>query len=126
MINYLSLEQILEIHRHVIAEFGGTIGLRDKNALESAVLRPQSGYYQTINQQAAALFESLATNHPFLDGNKRVAFFAVDVFLRMNGYYIECDSDLAFEFLNSLFSSNKFNFENLLPWLNVHIKQMNE
>jgi death-on-curing protein len=65
-------------------------------ALEAALLRPQLGYYEGLIEEAAALMESLANNHPFIDGNKRVAFFVTDTFLRMNGQYIDCDNSKAY------------------------------
>ena len=60
---------------------------------ESALFRPRTGYYSDLIEMAAALFESLLMNHPFVDGNKRVAFFAVDVFLRINGFHIAVEAD---------------------------------
>ena len=78
--NFPTLKEIITIHQVLIEEFGGLNGLRDKNSLESALMRPQSGYYQDMVEEAAALMESLALNHPFIDDNKRVAcnryFFA--------------------------------------------------
>ena len=124
MTKYLTIEEILVIHDFVIKEFGGSRGIRDRSALESAAHRPQAGYYSDIAEQATALMESLANNHPFIDGNKRVAFFATDIFLRLNQHYIECDSEFAYQFLNGLFETNKFKFANLLPWLRQHIKAM--
>jgi death-on-curing protein len=82
---YLTPIEVMLIHRVMIERFGGADGVRDMGALESALFRPQSGYYADTIAEAAALFESLAMNHPFVDGNKRVAFGAVDVFLRING-----------------------------------------
>jgi len=82
---YLTPIEVMLIHRVMIERFGGAAGIRDMGALESALFRPQSGYYTDAIAEAAALFESLAMNHPFVDGNKRVAFGAVDVFLRING-----------------------------------------
>ena len=64
----------------LIERFGGPSGVRDLGLLESALFRPRTGYYRDLAQMAAALFESLIMNHPFIDGNKRVAFFAADVF----------------------------------------------
>lgn len=72
--------------------YGGASGLRDAGALESALHRPQTGYYDTLIHEAAALIESLVQNRPFVDGNKRVAFAVTDVFLRINGYQITADS----------------------------------
>jgi death-on-curing protein len=121
MRKYLSIDEVIVIHEYLIMEFGGSKGLANKGALESALMRPQSGYYKDIFEEAAALMESLAMNHPFVDGNKRVAFFTTDVFLRLNNYFIDCDNILAYEFFMKLFDSNNFNFENLLPWLKENI-----
>ena len=79
-------------------------------ALESAILRPQMGYYDGIIEEAAAMMESLAMNHPFVDGNKRVAFFATAAFLRLNGWFIDCDSREAYDFFMQLFETNSFRF----------------
>ena len=87
-----TVEEVVAIHADQIAQFGGAVGLRDMGALESALLRPQMGYYDGPIEEAAALIESLAMNYPFVDGNKRVAFFTTDAFLRMNGTFIDCDS----------------------------------
>ncbi len=92
-IYFLSVEEVLKIQQQLINTFGGLPGLRDITLLEAALMRPQIGYYTTLNEQAAALMESLANNHPFLDGNKRVAFFVTDTFLRLNGYWINCDNE---------------------------------
>jgi len=81
-----SLQETLELHEQLILRFGGEKGVRDLGALESALVRPQTGYYDTLSMQAAALFQSLCQNHCFVDGNKRVAFACTAIFLRMNGY----------------------------------------
>jgi death-on-curing protein len=91
---YLTVEQVLFIHARVIAETGGTHGLRDLGLLQSAVARPQATYsgeelYPGIFTKAAALLDSLVNNHAFLDGNKRTAITSVGIFLRMNGYRLE-------------------------------------
>ena len=74
MIQHLSVDEVLAIHERLIEQFGGPPGVRDLGLLESALYRPRTGYYQDIAEMAAALFESLIMNHPFLDGNKRIAF----------------------------------------------------
>jgi len=79
MSRFLTKDEIIEIHDLLIDEFGGSHGVRDNKSLESAIMRPQSGYYKTIFHEAAALFESLTNNHPFIDGNKRIGFFAMDI-----------------------------------------------
>ena len=80
-----SPEEVIALHDVLIDELGGSGGLRDMGALESAVLRPQMGYYDGIIEEAAAMMESLAMNHPFVDGNKRVAFFVTDTFFATMG-----------------------------------------
>lgn len=117
VIQFLSVDEVLEIHTALIDRFGGAEGLRDKGLLESALYRPQSGYYPDLVEMAAALFESLVNNHPFIDGNKRVAFFSSDIFLRLNGYKIAVDPTIAYEFLMGLFASNTCDLEHLGPWM---------
>ena len=68
--------------------------------------------------------ESLSQNHPFIDGNKRVAFVMTDAFLRLNGFYIDCIKDTAYAFFMQLFDSNSFRFANLMPWLEEHMKPL--
>lgn len=123
-IQYLSLEEVLVLHENLIAEFGGHHGVRDPGALESALMRPQLGYYDTIQQQAAALIESLANNHPFIDGNKRVAFFVTDTFLRMNGFFLDCDSQKTYDYWIELFENHQFHFEQLLVWIDSACKPL--
>ena len=114
---FLSVDEVLEIHAALIDRFGGANGLRDKGLLESALYRPQSGYYADLVEMAGALFESLINNYPSFDGNKRVAFFSSDVFLRLNGYKIVVDPKIAYKFLMGLFASNTCDLEHLKPWL---------
>jgi death-on-curing protein len=121
--DFPSLQEIQEIHRDLIEQFGGVHGLRDIGALESALMRPQLGYYKDILEEAAALFESLAMNHPFIDGNKRVAFFATDTFLRMNGYFINCDNEETYSYLMELFDKQKLRFDVLAIWLFDHVEK---
>ena len=121
---YLTIAEVLQIHYEQIEEYGGIHGMRDKAGLESAVFRPQTGYYNTVAEEAAAILESLANNHPFLDGNKRVAFAAAHVFLLMNGYDLEVDSLAAYEFVNEAFARGEFRFSNILAWINTHIRTL--
>jgi death-on-curing protein len=96
---YLTLQECLTLHAELIRRFGGAPGTRDLGLLESALARPRSGYYETLSQQAAALLQSLASNPCFLDGNKRVAFSAMAIFLRMNGYKLKGDTNAWEKFL---------------------------
>ena len=116
-VQFLSVYEVLEIHTALIDRFGGADGVRDKGLLESALYRPQSGYYVDLVEMAAAMFESLMNNHPFIDGNKRVAFFSTDVFLRLNGYKIIVAPKTAYDFLMELFASNTCDLEHLTPWM---------
>ena len=124
MADYLTLAEVLTIHHTLIEHFGGSHGLRDPGALEAALFRPQTGYYDDILQEAAALWESLTINHPFIDDNKRVAFAVVDIFLRINGYRITAKSEEIWTFINNLFQENAFQFDKLEPWLRKYTKKI--
>ena len=119
-----TIREVLDIHDDQIRQFGGEPGLLNAGALESAIMRPQIGYYSGIIEEAAALLESLATNHPFVDGNKRAAFATTEVFLRMNGYYIDCDSVEVHNHFMNLFDTNSFRFAELVAWLGDHVKPL--
>ena len=121
---FLSLDEVVEIHTVLIERFGGPAGVRDLGLLESALYRPQTGYYKNLTEMAAAMFESLIKNRPFVDGNKRVAFFATDVFLRMNGYKIQVEPKAAHLFLMNLFDTNTCDLEHLLPWLSDNMRKI--
>lgn len=116
-VSHLSVDEVLAIHEQLIKTFGGPSGVRDPGLLESALYRPRTGYYRDMAEMAAALFESLLMNHPFIDGNKRVAFFATDVFLRLNGWKLRVEPDEAHVFLVDLLDQGRCDFENLLPWI---------
>ena len=120
----MSLDEVVEIHLVLIERFGGPQGVRDLGLLESALFRPQTGYYENLPEMAAAMFESLIQNHPFVDGNKRVAFFATDVFLRMNGYKFQVEGKSAHRFLINLFDTNTCDLQHLLPWVNESIRKV--
>lgn len=117
MTEYVTTADALFFHQLLIERYGGSSGLRDAGALESALHRPQTGYYDTLIHEAAALLESLVQNHPFVDGNKRVAFAVADVFLRINGYRITADSQAIFTTLMKFFDDRTFDLEHLTPWL---------
>ena len=114
---YLTTVEVLAIHRILIKRYGGSNGIRDIGALESALFRPQSGYYMDTVAEAAALFESLAINHPFVDGNKRIAFAVADVFLRINGYRINSQPMVIYSDMMKMFETETFNMDYIEPWL---------
>ena len=117
MTEYLCTADALFFHKQLIEHYGGAAGIRDVGALESALHRPQTGYYETLVHEAAALCESLVQNHPFVDGNKRVAFAVVDVFLRINAYTITASSAAIYGHVMKLLRESAFAMEHLVPWL---------
>jgi death-on-curing protein len=121
---FLTVAEVLAIHHLQIEEYGGVQGIRDLALLESAVFRPQTGYYNDIQEEAAALMESLANNHPFLDGNKRVAFASVHTFLLVNGYDLHVEPSRACKFMFDTLAKGEFRFGVILKWLNTHIVKL--
>ena len=116
-VQFLSLDEALAIHDLLVTRFGGAGGVRDLGLLDSALHRPRTGYYDDLPAMAAALMESLLINHPFVDGNKRVAFFASDVFLRLNGWRLEIDDAEAHAFLIGLLEGGKVSRDRLENWM---------
>jgi death-on-curing protein len=121
MTDYLTLAEALAIHDDQIDRYGGSPGIRDPGLLEAALYRPQTGYYADLVEEAAALWESLAQNHPFLDGNKRTAFAATYTFLAINGGRITADAGAAYIFISGLYEADDFTFENLAGWLRRNV-----
>jgi death-on-curing protein len=121
MIDYLTVADVLAIHADQIERYGGTHGVRDLGLLEAALYRPQTGYYADLIEEAAALWESLSQNHPFLDGNKRTAFAAMYTFLAINGIQLTAEAGRAWRFLSGLYEKDQFRFERLVPWLRQHV-----
>ena len=115
--DYIRIEDVLAIHPDQIERHGGSQGLRDPGLLEAALFRPQTGYYQSLIDEAAALWESLSQNHPFVDGNKRTAFASTYVFLLINGLGIVAGDEDAQVFVLGLYEAGQFEFENLRVWL---------
>jgi death-on-curing protein len=115
--DYLTVADVLGMHTVLMQRYGGAGGVRDPGALEAALFRPQTGYYDDIIAEAAALVESLAINHPFVDGNKRIAFAAADVFLRINGWCLKRPSMVIHKEMLQLFESGTFDIAHLEPWL---------
>lgn len=110
-------------HR-LIEMFDGLHGVRDKGAVEAAVFRPQTGYYNSLEEEAAARMESLGNSHGFLDGNKRIAFTAADVFLRRNGFYIDVEGPGAHAFIVGSMERQEFRFAQILDWIRQNRKPL--
>lgn len=122
MTRYLTLVELLAIHEELLEEFGGAAGVRDPGALEAALFRPQTGYYRDVVHEAAALFESLILNHPFVDGNKRVAFAAADVFLRLNGRVAVLDDAETYAFIIDWLCSRSRSLDSIDEWFRSRVK----
>jgi death-on-curing protein len=117
MTDYLTIIEVLAIHHDQIKRYGGADGVRDFGLLEAALYRPQTGYYEDVIEEAAALWESLAMNHPFVDGNKRVAVAAMITFLAINGYAIKPDSREIYRFIIENLEGRSFSYDRLAAWL---------
>src|SRR5580700_5718041 len=124
MSDYLTVAEICQMQHRLIDMFGGLHGVRDPGAIEAAVFRPQTGYYESVEEEAAALMESLGMNHGFIDGNKRIAFTAADVFLRRNGFYLEVNVIEGHEFIEGSLAKQEFKFGKILQWIRDHIKRI--
>lgn len=119
---YLTIQEVLALHEVLINRYGGAKGLRDPGALEAALFRPQTGYYVDEIEQAAALVESLAINHPFIDGNKRIAYAVMDVFLRLNGYRIVTTYKEIYPWIMKRFETGTYDFDHWAKWLRAHVQ----
>ena len=118
---YLSSAAVLYLHEQLIEAFGGAAGIRDEGALESALARPRASFagqplYPTLFEKAAALFESLCVNHPFVDGNKRVAYAGTGLFLELNGWRLQADTEDAVAFTLEV-AAGKQGKEELRVWI---------
>jgi len=120
MTDYLTVIEVLEIHADQIEVFGGADGIRDPGLIEAALYRPQTGYYDDEIEQAAALWESFAMNHPFVDGNKRVAFAVTETFLAINGMAITAESDMIYRFIIESLEEGTFRHDRIVAWLREH------
>lgn len=114
---YVTLDDALFIHAEQIRLFGGAPGIRDLGLIEAALIRPQTGYYDGVLEEAAALWESLAMNHGFVDGNKRVAFACLDIFLGLNGLEITAEPEAIISFIYQHLEGGTFKKDVLKEWL---------
>jgi death-on-curing protein len=120
MTDYLTIIEVLAIHHDQSKRYGGADGVRDFGLLEAALYRPQTGYYEDVIEEAAALWESLAMNHPFVDGNKRVAAAAMITFLAINGYAIRPNSGEMYRFIIENLEGRSFRHDRLAAWLRAN------
>jgi death-on-curing protein len=115
--DYLTVADVLGMHTVLIQRYGGLPGVRDPGTLEAALYRPQTGYYKDTIEQAAAMMESLAMNHPFVDGNKRIAFASMDVFLRMNGFKLNRGPAQLYADIMGMLEAGELNLAKVDAWL---------
>lgn len=119
---YPTVAETIETHRLLIDEFGGLHGIGDMGLLESAIMRPQNGYYNHLIEEASVLMESLA--HPFIDGNKRVSFVMTDVMLRVNGYFLNVEPLEAHKLITQAMERNEFRFPLIRDWISLVVKPL--
>ena len=122
---HLTLGEVLELHRRIIANWGGAPDILDLRALESAVFQPRtafggSDFYPGVAAKAAALCFSLIRNHPFMDGNKRAGHAAMETFLVLNGYEINASVEEQEQVVMAV-ASGDLSRDSLIEWLRAHI-----
>ena len=127
---YLSLSEIIELHRRIMDQSGGASGLRGLGGLESAIAQPRMTFggqdlYPTLIEKAGALCFSLVQNHPFVDGNKRLGHAAMEVFLILNGHEIQASVDEQENLIWGV-ASSQITRDNLIAWLTDHIFEVTE
>ncbi len=123
---YLTIAEVLYLHRMVIAQSGGSSGIRDLGGLESAIAQPQATFagsdlYPGVAEKPTALCFSLVLNHPFVDGNKRVGHAAMETFLVLNGFDLSAPVSEQEELILAL-AGGSLSREGLLRWVDVHIR----
>ena len=127
---YLSLQEVISLHSLLITQSGGSSGLRDRGALESAVAQPEASFggedlYPDLASKAAALGHPLIQNHPFVDGNKRIGHAAMEVFLLLNSYEIDASVDDQEKIIIAV-ASGKVSRMELSEWISKHMVMRND
>ncbi|MHA6692146.1 type II toxin-antitoxin system death-on-curing family toxin [Devosia sp. A449] len=121
---YLTLDDVLWIHQEQLQHYGGAPGVRDQGLILSALWRPQTGYYADVIEEASALWESLAMNHGFIDGNKRVALASTILFLQANGVTPIGEEDDWIAFIYGNLEAGTFRKDVLEQWLHEHTEPL--
>jgi death-on-curing protein len=124
-VRYISIEEVVDLHRRIIHQSGGTLGLRDQGSLESSVRQPLQAFgdqdlYPTLAEKAAALGYFLIQNHPFVDGNKRIGHAALETVLLLNGYELAASVDEQERIVLSV-ASGELDREQFTLWVRQHV-----
>ena len=123
----ISVNNVLTIHQLLVTSFGGSQGVRDRMLLESALARPLQTFdgkelHPTMIEKSSSLLESILTNHPFVDGNKRTGYVLMRLILLKNGLDIKASQDQKYEFVMGV-ASGQINLESIISWLENHIEK---
>lgn len=126
--NTLGYKQALLIYRRILEETGGSAGIRDEGSLRSALARPQASFggkdlYPALFEKAAALAESLARNHPFVDGNKRMALACMRVLLKLNGFQVTASQETKVTLILQIVA-HKITVQEIAEWLAKHTRRL--
>jgi death-on-curing protein len=121
---YLTAQQVLFLHARLVAETGGSHGVRDLSMLLSALGRPQASYdkqdlYPDLFIKSAAFMDSLIRNHPFMDGNKRTGIAASALFLRTNGFQLNA-TNTELEIFTLQVAKSEHTIEEIAIWLQIN------
>jgi death-on-curing protein len=121
---YLTTTEVIQLHDWIIQQSGGSPGIRDSNLIDSAVYQPQATFaghelHPTLAEKAAALGFSLAMNHGFIDGNKRIAHAAMETFLVRNGHEINAGVDEQEDVFLRL-AAGTLSRDDFTDWVRVH------
>lgn len=125
---YLGRQQAIWIYRRVLEETGGSAGIRDEGLFQSALARPQASFggndlYPTLFEKAAALAESLTRNHPFVDGNKRMALACMRVMLRLNGYQVTASEEAKVILIHRI-AAREVTVQDVAEWIKKHSRRI--
>lgn len=120
---HLTEREVLDLHACTIAQYGGSPGIRDLGLLQSSLDRARSNHYESLSEQAAALLQSFCMNHPFGDGNKRVALLVTAEFLCMNGFRLGAKSSELVRFILNEVISKKADVPAIAKWLERRMEQ---
>ncbi|WP_019505113.1 type II toxin-antitoxin system death-on-curing family toxin [Pleurocapsa sp. PCC 7319] len=125
MIRYPSLMEVIELHRQIITQSGGTLGILDLNILQSTITKPRMSFagkdfYPTLIDKAATLGFAIIVNHPFVDGNQRTGHAAMAIFLAINGVEINADVEEQVQKISAI-ASGKLKRDDFVTWVKTHI-----